>query len=146
MKHTLLKEVMTKNAFTVTVDEPFYKVAEIFQKHGIRHVPVVNDKKELVGLVTQRDVNAVVSPKKSEEGTYYYDRSEMARLILKLVMTNDVSVLRPDDTLYHAADIMVRKKYGCIPIVDEKKQVVGIITAIDIIKLFLDRANKDGSM
>ncbi len=146
MKRTLLKDVMVKNPIIIGADEPFYKVAELFQKYGIRHVPVVNEKKELIGLVTQRDVNAVVSPRKSDEGTYFYDRSEMARLILKLVMTKDVTALRPEDTLYHASELMVHKKYGCIPIVDDKKNVVGIITAIDIIKIFLNRANKEGGM
>ena len=105
---------------------------------------VVDDKSELVGLVTQRDVNAVVSPRKSEEGVYFYERSEMARIILKCVMTRDIETLSQDDTLYHAVELMVKKKYGCIPVVNEKKNVIGIITPIDVLKLLLKKGEKEG--
>jgi CBS domain-containing protein len=49
-------------------------------------------------------------------------------------MTKDVLTLGPNDTLAKALNIMAITKYGCLPIVDENKKLLGIVTQIDILK------------
>jgi CBS domain-containing protein len=51
-------------------------------------------------------------------------------------MTKDPLALSPEDTLMHAVEIMARDKYGCIPVADPGRVLVGIVTQIDVLKFF----------
>ena len=60
-------------------------------------------------------------------------------------MTKNVVTLTSNDTLYRAADIMVRKKFGAIPVVDSRKKLVGIITQSDVLKVVVKRTGKQSN-
>jgi predicted transcriptional regulator len=63
-----------------------------------------------------------------------YDKESLDGHILKHVMIKEVFTLLPEDTLGEAIKAMIRWKYGCIPIVNEQKCLIGIITQADILK------------
>jgi CBS domain-containing protein len=50
-------------------------------------------------------------------------------------MTSNPTALHPDSTVAEAIDHMVTGKYGCIPVVDGEKRLVGIVTETDVLKL-----------
>ena len=129
-----LKTIMVKELYTINVNEPLSKVWDIFKTYGIRYLPVVDDKGILEGIITQRDLYRIESPRITLDGELVYDKISLDGYILKYVMTKEVFTLSPDDTLETAIQAMLNEKYGCIPIVDEHKYVVGIITQVDILK------------
>ena len=129
-----LSEVMTSNPFTIGINEPFSRVWDKLKTHKIRHLPVLDSDNRLRGIISQRDLYRVISPRKNTEGNFIYDKEELDRCILQHIMVKDVKTLAPDDTMGRAIDLMVRKKYGCIPIVDSDNVLKGIITQIDILK------------
>lgn len=137
MKNMPLKDIMVKNPITLNIDEPFCRVAEIFKEKGIRHLPIVNASGVILGVMSQRDLNRITSPKKDAKGEYVYDAGELAKYILKQHVIQSVITLSPEDTLEKATELMAEKKLGCIPIVDAGDRVVGIVTAIDLLRLFL---------
>jgi len=109
-------------------------VWDIFQSRGIRHLPVINAENVLVGIVTQRDLYRLVSPRKTMEGNMVYDKNELDEFILEHVITKGVATLNQDQTLSSAIDLMVNKRYGCIPIVDDRGRLIGIITQTDVLR------------
>ncbi len=125
---------MISKPFTIGINEPFSRVWEIFKLRRIRHLPVLDKDRKLEGLITQRDLYRITSPRKTTDGNLIYDKGMLDSRILKHVMTKEVVTLSPDDTLAMAIDIMVVRKYGCIPIVDEQKHLLGIITQIDVLR------------
>jgi len=137
MRNRALKDIMISNPVTLNIDEPFFKIAQIFQEKGIRHLPIVNSQMEIVGVMSQRDFNRITSPKKNERGEYVYDMDALAKYMLQQYIIQEVITLRPEDTIESAVELMAEKKLGCVPIVDEKRRVVGIVTAIDMLKLLL---------
>ncbi|HNV85796.1 MAG TPA: CBS domain-containing protein [Candidatus Omnitrophota bacterium] len=137
MKNRPLKDVMIANPVTLNIDEPFFKIAQIFQEKGIRHLPIVNSQNEIVGVMSQRDFNRITSPRKNEKGEYVYDMDKLAKYILEQYIIQEVITLQPEDTVEKAVELMAEKKLGCVPIVDGKRRVVGIVTAIDMLKLLL---------
>jgi len=52
--NTLLSKVMTKNVVTVSEDATFEEARRLVISHGVRHLPVVNSERKLVGLVVVR--------------------------------------------------------------------------------------------
>ena len=135
MKDVLLKEIMVTRVFTAHMEDPLSAVEAKFRLHGVRHLPVVDGGNRVVGVFTRQDLSRCVSPRKTEEG-YRFDPDQLDRFILKYVMTKDPLVLGPEDTLISAVEIMARDKFGCIPIVDARHVLVGIVTQIDVLKLF----------
>ncbi len=133
MKQIAVREIMVTSVVTVGVDEAFSHVAEKMRIYGIRHLPVVNENKKLVGMITQRDLLRTLSPKKTEDG-FIYDKEQLDRFILKHVMANDPVCVGPDDSIVRVVDIMARDKYGCVPVTTPDKTLLGIVTQIDILK------------
>ncbi len=133
-KKILVKDVMVKQPFTIGLDEPFSRVWDIFKLHKIRHLPVLDNNRILKGLITQRDLYRIISPRKTLEGNLIYDKSELDNYILEYVMTKKVVTLSPQDVLGKAIDIMVNSKYGCLPIINTASFLEGIVTKIDVLK------------
>ena len=137
MRKILLKEIMTKDPVTLNIDESFCRVAQIFQEKDIRHLPIVNSQGLILGIISQRDLNRIASPKKGPNGEYLYDPAELTKYILKQHVIQKVFSLSPEDTLEKAVEIMAEKKLGCMPITDPDGKVIGIVTVTDLLRLFL---------
>lgn len=130
-----VKDVMVTNVITAGLDTPFSQVWDIFSNQRIRHLPVVNQDKKLKGLITQRDFYRIVPARKEvEDGGSFYLKETLDKFILQKVMIADVEILFPDDTLGKAIDIMVKKKYGCLPVIDKQGVLVGILTQTDVLR------------
>ena len=134
----LLKNIMTKNPYTIDINEPFSRVWELFEKFNIRHLPVIDANRTLKGIVTQRDLFRITSPRKTLEGKLVYDKLNLDNYILKYVMTKEVFSLSVDDTLRSVIRAMMYNKYGCIPVIDNNKTLKGIIAQIDIFKAIVE--------
>ena len=111
MKMMLLKEIMTKDPVTLNIDESFCRVAQIFQEKDIRHLPIVNGQGLILGIISQRDLNRITSPKKGPNGEYLYDPEELTKYVLKQHVIQKVSSLSPEDTLEKALAIMAEKNW-----------------------------------
>ena len=125
---------MTKDVIYIRENDSFSKVAEKLANSSIRHLPVINEKGEVVGLFTQRDLYRIVSPQRNEYGEWIYDLDKLDDIILKHVMVKDPHVLQPENTVGEAVVLMFSFKYGCVPITDGKRLLCGIITQYDILK------------
>ena len=130
-----LGEVMTSPSISVLAEAPFRDVVKIFQERRIRHLPVVNSKNEVVGLMTQRDLYKIQPPHKNEDGEWVYDYDILDGFIFKNIMIKNPFVLSQDSMLAEAIIVMVHNKYGCIPVVDAAKKLCGIITQFDILRI-----------
>lgn len=135
LNKVLLKEIMTSPPIFVREDAPFSDVAEKIENKRIRHVPIVDKDNKLVGLMSQRDLYKIAPPHKLEDGEWFYDKEMLNAVILRAVMTKNPFALKPDNTVGQAVTAMVEHKYGCIPIVDDKRTLLGIVTQIDILKM-----------
>lgn len=129
-----VSEVMATNPVAVDVEAPFSRVEELLRGHGIRHLPVVDVGNELCGIITQTDLYRTVSPMRNEDGELFYDKDVLDKYILKYIMKKDVFTLTAQHTLGEVVEIMLNKKYGCIPVVDGGRHLVGVVTQIDILK------------
>jgi len=134
-KKTKIQEVMTTPVVVIRADEPFHKVVELMAGKKIRHLPIVNEQGQLVGLLSERDVFRIQPPRKLEDGRWYYEKEALAQIKLSQVMVPNPVTLKPEDSLAAAVEVMVKGKYGCIPVVDNKEILCGIVTQFDFLKL-----------
>lgn len=142
-----IADVMSKSIIVIEEGEDFSQVEEIFVSKKIRHLPVVNSQKEIVGLISQRDLYKCIAPRRAPDGNVvfqpgvimdgdgYYKKESLDRYILRNVMKKDPRVLTAEQTLGDAIHLMVTEKSGCVPIVDQAQHVIGLLTRFDILRL-----------
>jgi CBS domain-containing protein len=123
--------MMTPEVVAVDASQPVSTVEELMSADRIRHLPVL-DGDVLVGLVSQRDVLAVSLPIGSDEAE---DRERKSRISVQQIMRGSVETVGPDTDVVDAADRMLELKIGCLPVVDERLHLVGIVTEADFVRL-----------
>ncbi len=133
----LIKDRMTTKVVTVSPDTDVEQAYNLMKTHGIRRLPVVDEEGTLIGIVTDRDVRQVLIPWKSskKDKEFYYLASEVP---VSDVMTEDVITIRPHTDVAEAARIIYKHKIGGLPVVDEHRKVVGIITEMDLLAMFIE--------
>ncbi len=136
----LVKEIMSKQLVTLSADSKLGFAEDIMYLGRIRHLPVVNGK-EIVGILTQRDLykaslTSIVT--NWEENKTFLDSVKVAE-----VMTKDVIAISPDTSIEDAAQIMIDKKVGCLPVVEGRNILLGLITETDVLQCFVQECRKN---
>lgn len=131
MLNVPIQEMMESKVIMIREDALLAEAEEKMRSHGIRHLPVVDREGKLVGLFTQRDLYRILPSRLNEEDPI--DAKILKRYVLRDIMRQIPESLSPKDPVSKAVSLMWDKKYGCVPIVDGDRKVVGIITAIDIL-------------
>ena len=134
---TKVSEVMVSPVITVKQTDDFAVVQEKIALYDIRHLPVVNEAGAVVGIITQRDLYQIHSPRRLEDGGWYYDKEALSRFLLSKVMLPEPFILKPNNSLYEAIEATVRFKFGCIPVVDDYKRPCGILTRDTILQFLI---------
>ncbi len=115
----IVRHKMSKDTFTVDINDSLELVLNIMQWRNIHHVPVINKNKKLIGLLTWRDIKDFLNDK------------EMITTSVKSIMIKDVITISQNKSLTEAKEIMKRNNIHGIPVV-KKGQLIGIITSNDI--------------
>ncbi len=132
--NTLVSDVMRGTPITVDPYTSLAEANELMQVKKVRRLPVVK-KGKLVGIITQTDIlkarpSDIKQPMNIEAMNQY-----LRDIIVDLVMSRDPVTVYQNDTIGHAAQVMLDDKIGGIPIVDTNKNLVGILTESDIFRL-----------
>ena len=131
-----VKNKMTINPKTVTPDQTISEVLDLMHEFKIHRIPVV-DKGKLVGLVTQGVVQentpSHLTTLSIHEMNYLLSKTRVKDIMIKKVIT-----VGPEALVEGAADIMEKKDIGCLPVVSESNELLGILTTSDILKAFVD--------
>jgi acetoin utilization protein AcuB len=127
---------MTRNPVTITPETPISDAQRIMRKEKIHRLPVLDKKKALIGIVTEKDL-LYASPSPATTLDIHEMTYLLAKLTVQKVMTKKVISIPSSTVLEEAARIMVDNDIGGLPIVDGDK-LVGIITESDIFKVFME--------
>ena len=142
MKHLLVKDWMKTNVYTASPGTPMMEAHQLMREKGIRRMPVVKDKGKLVGIITRSDVRQA-EPSGATTLNVWEINYLLARLKVKDIMSKDVITVRPDDTIKEAAILMHDNQIGALPVVNGKKELVGILTESDIFRVLISWFNDE---
>ena len=117
----LVKAVMTPFPYSVETTSLVEEARALMEEHAIHHLPVV-DGEELVGIVSDRDLQLVVDP---ESG-----RPPEGGVTVGAICERDVYVVELTERLDGVVDGMLERRIGSA-IVVKANRVVGIFTAVD---------------
>ncbi|MDP8011467.1 MAG: HPP family protein [Thermoplasmata archaeon] len=150
-----VKDLMTKNVITFTPEMTIKEAMEILVKNNIGGAPVVENGK-LVGIITQRDILSFLDMAYKRQGWIFiptpFDIIEIPRLTalpyekfteiyeslgqekIGNIMQKKVYFVEPDDDIEDAIQLLGKGKINRLPVVDQNRSVVGIITRGDILR------------
>jgi CBS domain-containing protein len=135
---TTVADLMTRRIVTIAPSDSLATAWESMRRCGIRHLPVVDGRGALVGIVTHRDLLAA-----SESSLTSGAAPARVRLLgwacAADVMETHVSTARPDESAAAAGRRMRRHRIGCLPVVDEAARLVGIVSEDDFLAWATDR-------
>jgi len=117
-----VQKFMTYVPKSIGFDQTLAQATEIMRKLHLRHLPVLKGGK-LVGILTDRDINLVLS----------FKDVDPKKMTVEEAYTPDPYFTTPDAPLNEVVAHMAEKKYGCALVVDNGK-LVGIFTEVDAYK------------
>ena len=120
-----INSLMIPDPITITENASIQEAIELMKINSIRHLPVVAKGDKLKGFITLADLKQVLIP------------SMLGDVSLKDLIIKNPIVVRPDDDIEIAAQLIYKHKIGGMPVVQNDK-LVGIITATDILRTFID--------
>jgi acetoin utilization protein AcuB len=100
------------------------------RSHRVRHLPVV-DGDSLVGIISDRDLRRPRWADNIDDWTAYYQISD--DVTVKDVMTPNPEVLHTYDRILKAVSIFREQRYGALPVLDKEGDLVGILSAQDLL-------------
>jgi acetoin utilization protein AcuB len=126
------RELMTPTPVTATPMTTVRSAVELLHTLDIRHLPIVDEDGELVGMISDRDLRMVTLP------FFVGDDAGASRVALDArvasIMSGDVLSVEVEADAAEVVDLMLDFKIGAIPVVDDKGVLVGIISYIDILR------------
>ena len=129
-----VREIMSTGLEVVDRNDTLLAVEERMAAKQLRHLPVL-EQGDIVGIVTQRDLfKAAMS---SAMG--YGEKAQQAYLQsvrVKEIMTYPVVTISPDTSVTAAAEMIITKGIGCLPVVDGTA-LVGMITKTDLLRCLM---------
>jgi len=130
MPLTLVRDLMTDVVETLQVGDSLDLATHLMKAGRIRHLPVIDGREHLVGLVTHRRIlGAWVShgaPGQEGPGQVAAD------VPVEMLMERNVLTVSPDTTAALAAALIESRRFGCLPVVAQGK-LVGIVTEADFV-------------
>ncbi|HBI16016.1 MAG TPA: histidine kinase [Desulfobulbaceae bacterium] len=135
---------MSRQVISINQDMGIREAFFLMKEHSIRHLPIVDEKKKLIGIISDRELRRPNWVDEAHDIThvYYLDNT----MHVSDVMIKNVHVLHTYDTLSKAVTLLLDKGIGAAPVLDKTETLVGMLSAIDLLRALADmiREQKDG--
>jgi acetoin utilization protein AcuB len=128
-----VKEYMTTKLVSVEMDDTLAAVREIFQNTGFHHLLVIDDG-AVVGVLSDRDLLRHLSPYVGTVAETQRDAATLNKHVHQVMARHPVT-LSPESELAEVLEKFRQKDVTCLPVVDARGKVVGIVTWRDMLKL-----------
>ncbi|MCB9593167.1 MAG: CBS domain-containing protein [Sandaracinaceae bacterium] len=128
-------DIMTEHVVTVSEEDSLEQVTQNLDRFRFRHLPVVDGRK-VVGVITERDLLRFavsvteVGPAASAKAVDLERNTFVAQ-----VMTRNPITVPPQTPVTRAAALMVDGRFDCLPVVNATGELLGIVTAHDLLNL-----------
>ena len=126
-----VKDYMSRTPVTIDAGADYKQAFAIMQEKGMHHLPVIDDGRGIVGIVARRDLQVAAQ------------HFREAPVEVQDVMHSPVTTIPADADLVSAVDELVRKGIGCLPVTDDEgKELLGIITEVDLLRALRELLQK----
>jgi acetoin utilization protein AcuB len=133
---TLIRSLMTPDPVTIKPTTTLAEAARLMSICGLRHLPVVDDEGQLVGLVSDRDLRGPLVETPNVPVPVSSDA-------VRAVMARDLITAQPEEDLGAVARRIVDRRISAVPVVDPDGALRGIVSYVDVLRRLADEADAD---
>jgi len=126
LHHLSVNDLMTTALVTVHPDATIPDALDTMRTADIRHLPVVDRRGRLVGILSDRDLLHL--PAKGKNAAH----------LVGEVMSRDVASVSPGTLAREAAALLVDRKIGALPVLDDDLALVGVVTETDFLRFVVE--------
>jgi CBS domain-containing protein/RNA polymerase-binding transcription factor DksA len=129
-----VKQWMSGDPISIEPDSSALEALELMQERGIRHLPVVDSERRVVGVLSLDDLRAALPlPVGLGERPGLPDRESAREWRVADLMTHAPETLREGADLAEAAERMAERRIGCLPVVDAEGRLAGLLSETDLL-------------
>ncbi|MBO8177788.1 MAG: CBS domain-containing protein [Bacillus sp. (in: Bacteria)] len=128
----IVEQIMNKDVTSLLPTDSIQRAIEVMRTKKIRHIPIINDENEVVGIVSDRDIKEA-TPSILET----HSNKDILKQPLQTIMKTEVITGHPLDFVEEVAAMFYEHHIGCMPIIQNQK-LVGIITETDLLHTFVE--------
>jgi len=131
-----VSKYMTSQVISISADVGIREAFFLMKEHSIRHLPIVDEQKQLIGIISDRELRRPNWVDEAHDIThvYYLDNS----MHVRDVMIKDIHILHTYDTLKKAVSLLLTQGIGAAPVLDKTGTLVGMLSAIDLLRALAD--------
>ncbi|MBD7943496.1 MULTISPECIES: acetoin utilization AcuB family protein [Psychrobacillus] len=128
----LVEEIMNTSVPTLTPSHTINDALKVLKEQRIRHIPIINEEREVLGVVTDRDLKEA-----TPSSLQVIQDADVLNMPLEKIMTKNPITGHPLDFVEETACIFYDNRIGCLPITSQGK-LVGMITESDLLYKFIE--------
>ena len=136
-KREPVSKIMTTDLVTINHTNSLLDAEKLFEKHKIRHIPVVSNKK-IIGILSLTDLLRISFVDTYGEDDSHVDTAVYNMLSIEQVMVKNPVHIAPSLTIKEVAEILAKKEFHALPVV-ENGDLVGIVTTTDLLNYLLEQ-------
>lgn len=136
-KRTPISEIMTDHVITLNKSDDLETAERLFKTWKIRHIPVVNGK-QIIGMLSYTDLLRISFADATDENDYDVDSIVYNMFTIEQVMAKNLISVPPTATIKEVAEILAKKEFHALPVV-ENNELVGIVTTTDLINYLIEQ-------
>ncbi len=127
-----VRTVMATEILALHADDSLEDAVAFMARRGVRHAPVIDGIKRVVGILSERDIrSAIGSP--FEIPSAEARSSKVATMKVLHAMTRDPRVIHEDAPLSEALQALLVERFGALPVVDDEDVLVGMVSYLDLL-------------
>lgn len=126
-------QLMTARPIAVRMSDRVEDAVRALQALDIRHLPVVNEQHELVGILSDRDLRGLTMPVIVNDEWLGQARGALDAPVSSL-MTGDPISVDLEAELTEIVDLMIDNKIGAVPVTDREGRLAGIVSYEDVLR------------
>lgn len=127
-----IADYMTADPLTITADTLIVEARRLLDDNHFRHLPVVDENKRLIGVVTDRDLRSAYPSTILDDDARERAFAELETTTVNQIMSTNCSCVSIEASLDDALLVFDRDKVGALPVVTEDDVVIGIFSMRDL--------------
>ena len=131
----MVESIMTRDVFAVRMDDTIGTIQEILSHAAFHHLLVVEDHK-LVGILSDRDILKNISPFLKTLSETTRDLSILNKRVHQFMTHKPITVTK-ETSVKAAADLLLKHRISCLPVVSSSGEIEGVVTWRDILRTYI---------
>jgi CBS domain-containing protein len=136
-KRTPISSIMTKNVITLNHTDDLETAERLFKSKKIRHIPVVSGT-AIIGMLSYTDLLRISFADSIGEDEDSVDTTVYNMFTIEQVMAKNLTSIQSSATIKEVAEILAKKEFHALPVVDDGA-LVGIVTTTDLINFLIEQ-------